>query len=210
MKSFAVALCAPSGTGKTTVARALVAASDDLVFSISVTTRPARRGERDGVDYRFVSRERFEAMVADGAMLEWAKVHGELYGTPRSNLEEAEKRGRVLILDIDVQGAEQAVRARPDTVTIFLLPPSAGALLERLRDRGSEDPGTLATRLETAQRELEVVDRFDYVVVNERVDDAVGAVRSIIAAERSRLSRQAAEIAALRASLKSGLESAGH
>ncbi|UCC48320.1 MAG: guanylate kinase [Gemmatimonadota bacterium] len=206
MKSFAVAICAPSGTGKTTVTQALVQRSDDLVFSVSATTRPARPAEQPGVDYHFVSRDEFEAMIAEGELLEWAEVHGELYGTPRVNLEEAERQEKALILDIDVQGARQVVRARSDTVTIFLLPPSFDTLLERLRNRGSEDEVRLRERLETARRELEHVDSFEYVVVNDRLEETVVRVRSIIDAECRRLDRQVAEVEALQRRLQQDLD----
>jgi len=206
MKSFAVAICAPSGTGKTTVARALVQGGTGLLFSVSATTRPARAGEQPGVDYHFVGRDEFEAMIERGELLEWAEVHGELYGTPRANLERAERDGKLLILDIDVQGAQQVVAARPDTVTIFLLPPSLGALLERLRNRESEDEVRLRQRLETAQRELERLDAFEYVVVNDRLEETVARVGSIIAAERQRRDRQAEQLAALGRRLREDLE----
>jgi guanylate kinase len=206
MKSFAVAICAPSGTGKTTVARALVQGGTGLLFSVSATTRPARAGEQPGVDYHFVGRDEFEAMIERGELLEWAEVHGELYGTPRANLERAERQGELLILDIDVQGAQQVVTARPDTVTIFLLPPSLGALLERLRNRESEDEVRLRQRLETAQRELERLDAFEYVVVNDRLEETVARVSSIIVAERQRRERQAEPLAALRRRLQEDLE----
>lgn len=203
---FAVALCAPSGAGKTTVARSLVESSDDLIFSISATTRAPRHDEVNGVDYHFLGADQFEAMVAEGAFLEWANVHGELYGTPRANLDEAEREGKVLILDIDVQGAGQVVEKRPDTVTIFLLPPSAEAWLERLHGRGSEDEEALSTRMETAQSELEVVDRFDYVVINSEVEETQRAIRAIIEAERCRQSRRGDEVESLRDSLKRALD----
>lgn len=206
MTSFAVAICAPSGTGKTTVARALVQISENLVFSVSATTRSARPGEQAGVDYHFVSRDEFEAMIARGELLEWAEVHGDLYGTPHANLEEAERQGKLPILDIDVQGARQVVAARPDTVTIFLLPPSFEILLERLRSRGSEDDSRLRQRLETAQRELDHVDAFEYVVVNDRLDETVARVHSIIDAECRRRDRQATEVEALRRRVQENLE----
>ncbi|UCC84628.1 MAG: guanylate kinase [Gemmatimonadota bacterium] len=205
-RSFALAICAPSGTGKTTVACALVEASDDFVFSVSATTRPIRPGEGEGVDYRFVGRDEFDAMIRNGELLEWAEVHGELYGTPRANLEEAEHQGRLLILDIDVQGARQVVEALSDAVTVFLLPPSFDALMERLRQRGSEDEARLRRRLETAKNELKCIDEFQYVVINDRLEDAVEQIRAIVGAERQRLSRRSAEIAQLRRQLQEGLE----
>jgi guanylate kinase len=206
MRSFAIAICAPSGAGKTTVARALVEASDDLQFSVSVTTRAMRPDEQEGVDYHFVSRAEFESLIREGALLEWAEVHGEHYGTPRANLEEAERCGMLLLLDIDVQGARQVVDALSDTVTLFLLPPSFDALMERLRGRGSEDEGRLRRRLETAKSELRCVDEFQYVVINEQLQDTVSAIQAIVAAERLRRSRRGPEVSELRRRLLDGLE----
>lgn len=206
MNRFAIAICAPSGVGKTTVARALVGGSDDLAFSVSATTRAARTGERPGADYHFVSRDEFEEMIATGALLEWAEVHGELYGTPRANLEEAARQGKDLILDIDVQGARQVVEALPDTVTIFLLPPSFEVMMERLSGRGTEDPQRLRRRMETARGELKSVHEFRYTVVNDRLEDAIERIRMIVGAERQRLGRRAAEVEALTAELLNSLE----
>jgi guanylate kinase len=201
MTSFPVAISAPSGTGKTTVARALVASSDDLAFSVSATTRAVRPGERPGVDYYFLSREEFRSGIEAGRFLEWAEVHGELYGTPRSNLAEAERAGKVLILDIDVQGARQVQQARPDAVTIFLLPPSYEVLMERLRARGSEDSERLRRRLETARRELQHVASFQYAVVNGRLEETVSRIRAIITGEGQRLGRRSEAIEELRQEL---------
>ena len=192
MKNFAVAICAPSGVGKTTV-------------SVSATTRSARPGERPGVDYHFVARSEFESMIEQGLLLEWAEVHGNLYGTPQRNLEAAERDGEQLILDIDVQGAAQVVAARPDTVTIFLLPPSFGVLMERLRGRGSEDASRLRRRMETARSELEAMNAFQYVVVNDRLEEAVGRIRSIIVAESQKLSRSGQDLEELRQRLLQAL-----
>lgn len=208
MKSFVVAICAPSGTGKTTVARALLRRSDDLLFSVSVTTRAPRPREREGVDYHFVDREEFERMIREGELLEWATVHGDLYGTPRRNLEEAERGGKLLLLDIDVQGARQLADSKHQTVTILLLPPSLDVLLKRLRGRGSEDERRLRRRLETARGELETIDFFDYVVVNDHVRDTVGRVRAILTAERQRQNRVDPEVRELCRRLREGLEKA--
>jgi guanylate kinase len=205
-KGFALAICAPSGAGKTTVACTLVEKYDDFVFSVSATTRSVRPGEREGVDYHFVGRDEFDSMIRNGELLEWAEVHGDLYGTPRANLEESERLGRLLVLDIDVQGARQVVEALSDTVTIFLLPPSFEVLMERLRQRGSEDESRLRRRLETAKNELDCVDEFQYVVVNDRLDDTVERIRAIARAEGQRLSRRSAEITELRRQLQEGLE----
>jgi guanylate kinase len=205
VKPFALALCAPSGAGKTTVCRALLDSSDDLLFSVSATTRPARPNERDGVDYHFVDRAEFQAMIDDGELLEWAEVHGDFYGTPRQNLERAEQQGKLLVLDIDVQGARQVVTARPETVTVFLLPPSLEVLMERLRGRGSENAERLQRRMQTARIELQELFAFQYVLVNDRLEDTVRELRAIIDGERQRLDRRRPEIEALRQSLLDGL-----
>jgi guanylate kinase len=144
-------------------------------------------------------------MIADDEFLEWAEVHGDLYGTPRANLEAAEKAGRLLILDIDVQGARQLRETRPDSTTIFLLPPSFEALMLRLQGRGSEGAERLRRRLETAKAELRSVDAFQYVVVNDRLDDTVREIEAIITAEGRRLERRAAEAAVLTRELLAGL-----
>ncbi|MGD8866325.1 MAG: guanylate kinase [Gemmatimonadales bacterium] len=206
MKSFAIVISAPSGVGKTTVARKLVEASAQLMFSVSATTREPRPAERPGIDYYFVSRADFEAMIENGELLEWAEVHGELYGTPSANLEEAERAGRLLILDIDVQGARQIGGKRPDSVTIFLLPPSFEALMQRLRVRGSEGPEDLRRRLSTAKAELAGIDAFRYVVVNDQLDETLREIRAIITAESRRLDRQDGGARALSRDLRAALE----
>ncbi len=206
--SYPLALSAPSGTGKTTVARALLDRHEDMLFSISATTRPRRASERDGVDYHFVNRDRFESMIADGELLEWAEVHGELYGTPVANLEDAARDGRILLLDIDVQGARQVVAARADTLAIFLLPPSSAVLLARLRGRASEDPAELRRRLATAKGELAVMDQFDHVVINDELEAALREIEALIR-DRSMASRPAAQLEDLRSRLLSDLEKLG-
>lgn len=208
MRSTAVAICAPSGVGKTTVARRLVEASDDVVFSVSATTRPARSSERHGVDYFFVSRVEFESMIEEGALLEWAEVHGDLYGTPRANLEEAQRDGKQLILDIDVQGARQLVEAVPDRVTIFLLPPSFDVLLQRLKGRKSEDEDRVRRRMQTAKSELEAMGEFQYVVVNDRLDDTVEEVQAIIRGEGRRWEQTMREVEELSRGLLDALDGA--
>ena len=191
MKGGAVAICAPSGVGKTTVARRLVEASNLFVFSVSATTRPARYSEHQGIDYFFVSRAEFELTIEEDSLLEWAEVHGYLYGTPRANLEAAQRDGKQLILDIDVQGARQLVEAVPDSIAIFLLQPSFDVLLGRLKGRKSEDEERVRRRLQTATSELEAVGEFKHVVVNARLDDTIEEIRAIIRGEgrRSELDR---------------------
>jgi guanylate kinase len=192
-RGFPVALCGPSGSGKTTVIRELLSKRDDLRFSVSVTTRHPRSGERADVHYRFLAREEFEELRAGGGLLEWAEVHGELYGTPRANLERAKAEGRHLLLDIDVQGARQVSAAVPETLTIFLLPPS-GVWLERLRSRGSEAADALARRLRTAESELLFAEEFEYVILNDELSRTVRRVEAILEAEESRAGRVGKEL----------------
>ena len=172
-----VVLAGPTGVGKTTVARALAADPDRFVFSVSVTTRRPRPGERDGADYEFVSRADFEHMAGAGELAEWAHVHDHLYGTPRRNL--TGRDGRRVLLDIDVQGAAQVRRNVSAAVCVFLLPPSLETLLRRLSGRGTEPPDEIARRLRVARDELARVPEFDHVVVNDDLNAAVEAVRAI-------------------------------
>ena len=184
-----VVLSAPSGAGKTTIARALVEGHEDVVFSVSATTRPARDHEVDGVDYHFLSEQDFHAMIEADEFVEWAEVHGHLYGTSRKAVENALDDGRFLILDVDVQGAMQMQQRVPDAVLVFVLPPSADALVERLRERGTEGEDTVARRIENARGELEQASQFDYIVVNENLEQAIDEVWSIVMAEGSRTAR---------------------
>lgn len=190
VRGFPLVLAAPSGTGKTTLARALVERSPGYCFSISATTRPPRGGERDGVDYHFVDRARFEAMVAAGGLAEWAEVHGRLYGTPRAELEHAAARGEQVVLDIDVQGARQIRGSVAGAVLVFVLPPSVDALLARLAGRGTEDGAQVARRLRTAMDELVALPEFDYVVVNDDLERCLEEIREIVRAESRRTGRR--------------------
>ncbi len=190
MNGFLVILSSPSGAGKTTIARRLLMARSDVAFSVSATTRPPRGNERDGVDYVFLSRDEFLVRQERGAFLEWAEYGGHLYGTVRATVDELLAQGRHVILDIEVQGAAQVREQRDDAVAIFVLPPSGAALRSRLRGRGSEEPAALAARLRQAGRELEQAATYDYVVVNEDLDEAVAAVGAIIEAESRRTARR--------------------
>lgn len=174
-----VVLSAPSGAGKTTMARALVEGEEDFSFSLSATTRAPRPGETHGADYLFLSRDDFREMIREGAFAEWAEVHGELYGTPLSSLAAASGGRRHVVLDIDVQGAAQIREAVPQALLLFILPPSVDTLLQRLKGRGTEGEGDLRTRLTTALSELEAAEAFDFFVVNEDLDDAVREVRTL-------------------------------
>jgi len=188
-----VVLAAPSGTGKTTLARRLVEDREDYVFSISATTRPPRPGERDGIDYHFVDRARFEEMVVSGEFAEWAEVHGRLYGTPQAQLKHAAESGVHVVLDIDVQGARQLSASVPDTKLIFVLPPDVGTLLSRLTGRGTEGPAEVARRLESALEELQAVENFDYVVVNDDLERCLGMIRGIVSGEIRAMGHEAVE-----------------
>ena len=151
-----IVLSAPSGTGKTTLARRLIEESDNCVFSLSITTRTPRQGEQHGLDYLFVDGDRFDQMIESGDLAEWAYVHGGRYGTPKKALNDAADLGQHVVLDIDVQGALQIRDAIPDAKLIFVLPPSVDVLLERLRIRGTEESEVLGLRLRSALEELEV------------------------------------------------------
>jgi len=182
-------LSGPSGGGKTSVCNALMKRRTDVEFSVSATTRAARVGEVDGAQYHFVSADRFQEMVRQGDLLEWAEVHGESYGTPKSNLLKSIETGRTLLLDIDVQGARNVRRNVEDAILVFLLPPSAERLLERLHGRGSEDALTLQRRMRSALSELEAVEEFDYAVVNDDLTTTVDVVESILVAEEASVHR---------------------
>ncbi len=186
-------LSAPSGTGKSSLARRLLREVEGLEFSISYTTRPRRADETDGREYHFVSRETFERMVAQGEFLEWAEVYGHLYGTGRTATEAALAAGLDLLLDIDTQGARQVCRAGVESVGIFVLPPDFATLQARLRARRTEGPEALARRLARAREEAAEYSRYDYVVVNEELDAAVRKLAAIVRAERCRTSRQRGE-----------------
>lgn len=179
-RSAPVVLVATSGTGKTTLAHRLVEGPGQYVFSVSATTRPPRPGEQDGVDYHFLTHEVFEDRVGEGWFAEWASVHGRMYGTPRSELDEAATRGDHVVLDIDVQGARQIRESVPDARLIFVLPPSVDIMMARLAGRGTEDPGAIARRLESALDELQAVPEFDYVVVNDDLDECLLEIRDIV------------------------------
>jgi guanylate kinase len=178
-----VILSAPSGGGKTTIARALLARRPDLGYSVSCTTRAPRPGEVPGRDYYFLSRAEFLAKREQGAFAESAEVHGNLYGTLREEVQRVLESGRHVVMDIDVQGSIQFVRAFPQSVPIFILPPSAEVLLERLRARKTESPAQLAARLQSALQELQQVREYEYVVVNDDLERAVASVESIVDAE---------------------------
>ena len=177
---------APSGTGKTTVVERLVQIFPDLGLSRSYTSRPMRSGEKDGVDYNFITRERFEAMIADDAFLEWADVFGNLYGTGKADAERELAAGRDLVLVIDVQGARQVRSHGANAIGIFVLPPSFEALERRLRGRSKDSEEAIRKRLATARREIRAVAEYEYVIVNDELEACVDRLRAIVLAERAR------------------------
>lgn len=186
-----VVLSSPSGAGKSTIARNLLENDKSLELSVSVTTRPRRGSEIDGVHYHFVSPRDFERLRDTDALLEWAEVHGNYYGTPREPAEIAMAEGRDMLFDIDWQGAEQLQeKMRGDIVSIFILPPSMAELRTRLKRRAEDSDKIIETRLENARVEMEHWRDYDYIVVNDDLDRAYGAVRSIVSAERMRRNRR--------------------
>jgi guanylate kinase len=197
---------APSGAGKTTVVERLIGQVPGVRRSRSFTSRRARPGETDGVDYQFVSRDRFEAMIAGGQFLEWAEYAGHLYGTSVVDTERELEQGTDLVLVIEVQGARQVRRHRRSSVLVFLLPPSAEALETRLRGRGEDSEEQIRRRLEVAREELLAVPEYDYVVVNDTVDASVEHLHAIILAERARLEAMSGEVAAILASFRPGAD----
>jgi guanylate kinase len=180
---FPIILSAPSGGGKTTIARHLLEQRDDVGYSVSCTTRAPRPREVDGKDYYFLTRDEFLRRRTAGDFAESAEVHGNLYGTLRSEIARVLGSGRHVIMDIDVQGARQIREAFPTSVTVFVLPPSGEVLLERLRKRKTESPQQLVSRLNSALRELRAVEDYEYVVVNDDLDHAVQRVGAILDAE---------------------------
>ncbi|HET7696723.1 MAG TPA: guanylate kinase [Vicinamibacterales bacterium] len=191
---------APSGTGKTTVVERLVQVVPDLALSRSYTSRAMRAGEADGVDYNFITRPRFEAMIAEDAFLEWADVFGNLYGTCRDDAEQELAGGRDLVLVIDVQGARQVRSRGAQTIGVFVLPPSFDALEQRLRGRSKDSEEAIRKRLATARREVRAVAEYEYVIVNDQLESCVDRLRAIVLAERSRSRVMAPAVAQIAAS----------
>lgn len=179
-------LCGPSGVGKGTVVARLLASDPTLYFSVSATTRPPRPGEVDGVHYHFLTREQFERWIAADEFLEYAQFVGNLYGTPRRYVDQAMEQGRDVLLDIEIQGAEQVHQKRPEAVRIYVAPPSWAELERRLVGRGTEDMEKVRSRLERGKEEFAAARDFDYFVINDTVDRAVGELRAIMRAEHCR------------------------
>jgi len=184
-------LSSPSGAGKTTIAHRLLQEDREIAMSVSVTTRPIRPGETDGVDYHFTERAGFEAMVEAGEFLEWAEVFGHFYGTPKAQIKAGLKEGQDFLFDIDWQGTQQLYqRMETDVVRVFLLPPSIDALEQRLRSRGTDSDEVIRDRMARARAEISHWDGYDYVVVNDDMDACFAEVHAILRAERLRRARQ--------------------
>jgi guanylate kinase len=190
-RGLMLVLSSPSGAGKTTLSRLLLKADRGVELSVSVTTRPKRRGEVDGRDYHFIDSSRFDAMVKTGELLEWAEVFNHCYGTPRRPVEKALRAGRDVLFDIDWQGTQQLrEKARDDLVSVFILPPSVKELERRLKSRAQDSKDVIGTRMAKAAGEMSHWPEYDYVVVNRDVDEAFDEVLAILAAERRKRERQ--------------------
>jgi guanylate kinase len=185
-RGIMLVIASPSGAGKSSISRAVMAQDDNIQLSVSVTTRAKRKSEVDHVHYHFIGQREFERMRADGELLEWAEVHGNLYATPRAHVEERLSAGRDILFDIDYQGTLQLYKAcRDDMVTVFILPPSIRELRQRLERRAEDGADTIMRRLKNARVEMEHWSEYDYVIINEDLDRSVEAVRGILAAGRS-------------------------
>lgn len=180
----------PSGAGKSKLVEALRAGVPGLGFSVSATTRPPRPGEREGVDYFFISQQEFADRVARGEFLEWAPIYGHRYGTLKDQVNGALRQGKDIVLDIDTRGAEQVCRQCPKAVTVFVLPPSPLELRRRLEARGTDSRATIEGRLAAAGREIEAASGYQYVVMNDNFNEALGILQAIVVAEKARYFRQ--------------------
>ncbi len=186
---FLLVLTGPSGAGKGTLVDRLVRARPACVFSISSTTRPQRQGEVDGVQYEFVTPEEFERRVQAGHFLEWAEVHGKRYGTPAQFVDDRLAQGRIVVLDVDVQGGASVRRLRPDAVSVFVYPPSIDALRQRLLARATDRPEVIEQRLNNAPGEMAQYADYDYLVTNDELEAAVQRLLAIVDAEQARVRR---------------------
>ena len=193
-KGMLLVVSGPSGTGKGTLCERLLRSDPTIMFGVSATTRKPREGEIDGVHYHFIDEERFDKMLAEKAFLEHATVHGHRYGTPKDQVERAIEEGRNILLDIDPQGALSVMSAMPETVSIFILPPSYSALRERLHTRNTDDPDEILKRLSNAYGEVRLLKHYTYVLVNDQLDQAFGMLSAIIMAEKHRTTRYFPEI----------------
>ncbi|MFZ5755080.1 MAG: guanylate kinase [Bacillota bacterium] len=188
-KGLLIVISGPSGVGKGTICRELFNKYDDIIYSVSTTTRKPRPGEVEGKHYFFTTEEEFQKLIAQDAFLEWAQVYGNYYGTPRQYVEEILQAGKDCILEIDIQGALQVKQKMPEGIFIFVVPPSLQELIRRITCRGTEDPSEIEKRMSQVSEEMSHLQDYDYIVVNDEVPSAVEQVRAIIVAERCRSSR---------------------
>ena len=186
-KSLLIVLSGPSGVGKDAVISRMKELGHPLHFIVTATPRPKRAGERDGVDYLFLSEAKFQKMIEQGELLEWAEVYGHHYGVPKDQVKQALAESKDVMIKVDIQGAATIKRLLPQAVLIFLAPPSLEELTERVKGRETEASPDLKLRLETAKREMESLPLFDYVVVNQEIDQAVSQIKAIITAEKCRV-----------------------
>ncbi|HOQ36179.1 MAG TPA: guanylate kinase [Acetivibrio sp.] len=184
-----VVVSGPSGAGKGTVLKRLKDSDDSIRFSISATTRTIRQGEKEGLNYFFKTRDEFKSMIEAGQLLEWVEYCGNYYGTPKEYIETTVKEGYDCLLEIEVEGAANVKKAYPDCVLIFILPPSFEELKRRIEKRATEEPEIVAKRLERAREEMAYIENYDYVIVNDKIEDAVENLRSILKAEKLKLNR---------------------
>jgi len=182
-----VVVSGPAGVGKGTVVARAREKNRDIVFSVSVTSRCPRPGEKDGENYFFVSRERFQEMIREGALLEWVEYCGNYYGTPRAYVENEMKKGNVVLLEIEIEGANNVKKQYPDCISVFLTPPSIEELRRRLEKRGTEPPEVIEARMQRALKEMEQLDKYDYVIKNISVEESADKLLEIIEKERNRI-----------------------
>jgi len=182
-KLFSIVIAAPSGAGKTTIIRKLTAGNPDLKFSISTTTRPVRNGEKHGVNYYFTTAEEFRSMIDQGEFVEWAHVHKNYYGTTKKEIDRIKGEGKIPIFDVDVQGSSSLRKKLPGAVFIFIVPPSLQILESRLRDRNTDSNEQISVRLQNAVKELQHFHLFDYIIVNDDLEEAIDKCTSVIVAE---------------------------
>ena len=190
MSGILFVISAPSGAGKTSLVQALLNINPQIDMSVSYTTREPRAGERDGKDYHFVSRETFLSMAERGEFLESAEVYGNLYGTSQTWISHENTRGRDILLEIDWQGAAQIRRIFPESVSVFILPPSKQALEERLRKRGKDNESVIAKRMAAVREDVSHISEFDYVIINDNLDDALRELEAVVLSARLRCAKQ--------------------